>query len=114
MARRGFGHPDPTQAKVNDEAIIAAVVTNPRVMRDMPRLLRAAGLTLVRSLSYVLAEIGSADFWLPAIASFRRLIPAAGTMTEAVANELADALVEASDAGVFFGASNYYSYVAVS
>jgi hypothetical protein len=30
-------------------------------------------------------------------------------MTEADANELADALV-----GVFFGASNYYSYVAVS
>jgi hypothetical protein len=34
-------------------------------------------------------------------------------MTEADANELADPLVEASDDGVFFGASNYYSYVAV-
>ena len=60
-----FGHPDPTQAKVNDEAIIDAVVTNPRVMRDMPRLLRAAGLTLVRSFSYVLAEIGSATSGSP-------------------------------------------------
>ena len=53
-----FGHPNPTQAKANDEAIINAIVTNPRVMRDMPRLLRAAGLTLVKSFSYVLAEIG--------------------------------------------------------
>jgi hypothetical protein len=35
-------------------------------------------------------------------------------MTEADANELADALVKASEDGVFFGASNYYSYVAVS
>ena len=35
-------------------------------------------------------------------------------MTDAAANELADTLVEASDAGVFFGASNYYSYVAMS
>jgi hypothetical protein len=35
-------------------------------------------------------------------------------MTEEAANELADALVEASDDRVFFGASNYYGYVAVS
>jgi SAM-dependent methyltransferase len=111
-ASLSFGHPDPANAKANDEAIIDATVTNPRVMRDMPRLLRAAGLTLVASFSYVLAEIGRADFWLPAIASFRRLVPAAGTMTEAAANEVADALVRASDDGVFFGACNYYSYVA--
>ena len=107
-----FGHADPAEAKANDEAIIDAIVTNPRVMRDMPRLLRAAGLTLVASFSYVLAEIGRADFWLSAIASFRHLVPAAGTLTEAAADELADALVKASDDGVFFGASNYYAYVA--
>lgn len=107
-----FGHLDPAQAKAADEAIVNAVITSPRVMRQMPRLLHSAGLSLVASRSYVLAEIGKADFWLPAIASFRRLIPAAGTMTESDANALADALVKASDEGVFFGASNYYSYVA--
>jgi ubiquinone/menaquinone biosynthesis C-methylase UbiE len=107
-----FGHPDSAQAKAADEAIIDAIVTSPRVMREMPRLLHAAGLTLTASRSYVLAEIGKADFWLPAIASFRRLIPAAGIMTEGAANALADALVKASDEGTFFGASNYYSYVA--
>jgi len=107
-----FGHPDEAQAKAADEAIINAVITSPRVMRQMPRLLRAAGLTLVASRSYVLAEIGKADFWLSAIAGLRRLIPAAGTMSEDAANALADALLKASDEGVFFGASNYYSYVA--
>ncbi len=107
-----FGHADPAQAKADDEAIINAIITSPRVMRQMPRLLRSAGLTLVASRSYVLAEIGKADFWLPAIASFRRLIPAAGTMTESDAHALADALLKASEEGVFFGASNYYSYVA--
>lgn len=107
-----FGHPDTAQAKAADEAIINAIVTSPRVMREMPRLLRAAGLTLTASRSYVLAEIGKADFWLTAIASFRRLIPAAGAMTESAADALADALVTASDEGAFFGASNFYSYVA--
>jgi hypothetical protein len=33
-------------------------------------------------------------------------------MSESDANTLADALLKASDEGVFFGASNYYSYVA--
>ena len=102
-----FSHADPATGKTNDEALINAVITSPRVMRQMPRLLRDAGLALVASFPYVLAEIGQADFFVPAIASFRRLIPVAGTMTEAEAN-----------AGrmpcqrVFFGASNYYGYVA--
>jgi ubiquinone/menaquinone biosynthesis C-methylase UbiE len=107
-----FGHPDAAQAKVADEAIINAMITSPRVMRQMPRLLRSAGLLLVASRSYVLAEIGKADFWLSCIASLRRLIPVAGTMSESAANALADGLLQASDEGVFFGASNYYSYVA--
>src|SRR5215475_6460534 len=107
-----FGHADAAQAKAADEAIINAIITSPRVMRQRPRLLRSAGLSLVASRSYVLAEIGKADFWLSAIASFRRLIPAAGTMSETAANALADGLLEASKEGVFFGASNYYSYVA--
>lgn len=111
-ASMSFGHSDPAQAKVSDEAIIKSIITSPRVMRQMPRLLRSAELALVASRSYVLAEIGKADFWLPAIASLRRLMPAAGVMSESGANALADELVKASDESVFFGASNYYSYIA--
>src|SRR5262245_65797469 len=81
-------------------------------MRQMLRLLRSAGLALVGWRSYVLAEIGRADFWLSAIARFQPLLPASGTMSESEAKTLADALLKASDEGVFFRASNYYSYVA--
>ena len=56
-----FDHADPLKGKANDEALISALVTNPRVMRQMPRLLRAAGLELVMSFSYVLSEIGTAS-----------------------------------------------------
>ncbi len=44
-----FGHPDPDQGKRDDEALIAAIVTNPRVMRQMPVLVHEAGLELVAS-----------------------------------------------------------------
>ncbi len=106
-----FGHPDSDQGKRDDEALIGAIVTNPRVMREMPVLARAAGLELVASFSYVLAEVGKADFWLSAIESFRKLMPVAGAMSEAGANAWAERLMQASETGVFFGASNYYSYV---
>ncbi len=91
--------------------MIAAIVTNPRVMRQMPVLAREAGLELVESFPYVLAEVGKADFWQPAIESFRRIMPTAGAMSEAEANAWADRLLQASESGLFFGASNYYGYV---
>jgi len=82
------------------------------VMREMPQLLREAGLELDASFSYVIADIGKADFWAPAIQSYVRLLPKAGAMTESRAQAWADAMLKRSDQGVFFGASNYYSYVA--
>ena len=78
----------------------------------MPRLLSEAGLELLASLQHVLAEIGSADFWLSALESFRKLIPKAGAMSEEETAVLVDGLLEDSRNGVFFGACNYYSYIA--
>lgn len=107
-----FDHPNPAKGKSYDEALISAIVSSPRVMRQMPRLLSEAGLELVASFQHVLAEIGSANFWLSALESFRKLIPKAGAMSEEEAAGWVDGLLEDSRNGVFFGACNYYSYVA--
>lgn len=107
-----FAFEDPEQGKNYDEKLISAVVTSPYVMRLMPRLLRAAGLEIVRSFSYVMAEIGAADFWLSGIESFRRLAPQSGAMTEEEAEHWIAALKTSSEEGVFFGSSNYYTYIA--
>src|SRR5688572_14361679 len=77
-----FDHRDPMKGKAHDEALINALVTNPRVMRQMPRLLWAAGLELMTSFSYVLSEIGNANFWASAIDTYRKLVVKAGVMTE--------------------------------
>ena len=47
----------------------------------MPRLLKEIGLEIVQSFSYVMTEVGEADFWPSAIESFRRLVPQSGSMT---------------------------------
>jgi ubiquinone/menaquinone biosynthesis C-methylase UbiE len=107
-----FALDDPVESKRYDEALISAVVTSPRVMRQMPRLIQQAGLEMVRVFPYIMAEVGEGDFCLSAIESFEKLAPMSGAMTEAEATSWANALHEASNEGIFFGASNYYTYIA--
>lgn len=107
-----FALDDPVQSKKYDEVMINAVVTSPRVMRQMPRLIRQAGLEMVTTFPYIMAEVGKGDFWLSGIDSFEKLAPKSQQITEAAAAFWASALHKASDEGVFFGASNFYTYIA--
>lgn len=107
-----FSHEDGDKGKEYDELIQKGIITNTRVMREMPRLLKDAGLQIVASFSHVLADIGKADYWLPALEAYRRLLPNSGAMDAESANHWVDARLRESAEGVFFGASNYYSYVA--
>jgi SAM-dependent methyltransferase len=103
---------EPSQAKAMDDLIIAAQVTNPRIMREMPRLLREVGLKLTASFAYVVADIGKADFFAPGLQALARLLPRSGAMTEGEARAWVDAMLKRSEEGTYFGASNFYSYVA--
>lgn len=107
-----FATEDPVEGKAADEAIINAMVTNPRVMRQMPQLLHEAGLKLAAAFSYVVADMGRADFWGSSIKSLEKLLPKAGAMTDSQAAEWAAGMFRRSDRGTFFGASNFYGYVA--
>jgi SAM-dependent methyltransferase len=98
--------------EATDRAVQRGIVAQPRAMRAMPRLLLEAGLDLNWSRAYVVADIGRADFWAPSVASFRVLLPRAGTMTEAEANAFVDELERASEENRFFAACNFYTYVA--
>lgn len=106
-----FGCADPLQGKAYDEAIVGALVAQPRVMRQLPRLCAALGLEPVRFFSHVLAEFGQADFWSSAIEAYRRLAPRSGVMTGDEADAWAAALRQDALAGVFFGSCNYYTHV---
>jgi ubiquinone/menaquinone biosynthesis C-methylase UbiE len=106
-----FEQKDPEKSKADSEKLIGAMVTQPRVMRQIPRLAKQVGLELEKVFPYILAETGEADFWAPAIESMRTLLPKSGEMTEPEAQAWVEEQQEASELGVFFGASNFYSYV---
>ena len=107
-----FGYSDHAVAKEMEDALLAAVVSKPRVMRDMPRLLRDAGLRLVDVDAHVYADVGRSAFFLGAAESYAPLVARSGL----VAAERVDAwlaeLRSASEDGVFFAACNYYAYIA--
>ena len=61
-------------AKTIEEKLIQLIVANPRIMRDMPRLVAEAGLELVDAEGSLYANIGSGGFWLAAAESYVPLL----------------------------------------
>ncbi len=104
---------EPAKAKAMDETIIGAQVTNPRIMREMPGLLREVGLERTAAFGHVVADIGTADFFAPTLQALRRLLPKSGATSEGEANAWADAMMKRSAEGTYFAASNFYSFVAI-
>lgn len=107
-----FGCTDPGLGKAMEEALQAAVVSKPRVLRDMPRLLRQAGLRLVQTQAHVYAEIGTGRFFLGQIETYGPLIARAGLQPAGQVQAWMDEQRQASEEGTFFGACNYYAYIA--
>jgi ubiquinone/menaquinone biosynthesis C-methylase UbiE len=102
----------PDEGAETDRILQGAIFSQLRVMRSMPRFLANQGFELQWSRAYVAADVGRADFWAPSLASFRVLLPKTGAMSEAEVNAFIDRLEHASAGNRFFGASNFYTYIA--
>jgi SAM-dependent methyltransferase len=107
-----FAHPDHALARTMEDALLAVMVSKPRVMRDMPNLLRAAGLRLVDLDAHVYADVGESTFFLGAAESYAPLVASAGLVPADRVDAWLDGLRRASEEGTFFAACNYYAYIA--
>ena len=85
-----FAYPDHLMAKTIEEKLIQLIVANPRIMRDMPRLVVDAGLELVDSEGSLYANIGSGRFWLAAAESYGPLLARSGLLTQEIADDWRD------------------------
>lgn len=102
---------DPDRAAEIDNAMIEATVTQPRVMRRLPRIAKAAGLSVEGCFSYLIAEAGKPDFFAGLVDTIGPMLVSSGVSSEDEAAEIAADLRTAADEGTFFGACNYYGYV---
>jgi len=107
-----FDSPDPRLGEAVENALQSMIMSAPRVMRELPRLLPQAGLRLVATQAHVYAEAGSSGFMLNLAEAYAPLAAASGLLPAAeVEAWLADQRCAAED-GTFFAACNYYTYVA--
>ena len=95
-----------------ERAIQSMIMSSPRVMRELPRLLPRAGLRLIATQAHVYAEAGSSSFMINLAETYAPLAASAGLLPAAHVDAwLADQRRSAAD-GTFFAACNYYAYVA--
>ena len=106
-----FAYPDHALAKTIEEKLIELIVANPRIMRDLPRLLPAAGLELVEADGTLYANIGSSRFWVGAAESYGVLLARTGLLPPALVDDWRAFQVRSVTDNTFFGASNYYTYL---
>jgi len=106
-----FACTDHGLGKALEEGLIA-LVHNPRVMRDMPHLLRQASLEVTDVMAHVYADVGKGGFFAGPAEGYAPLAARAGLVSQAqVETWLAEQRRRMED-GTFFAACNYYAYIA--
>jgi ubiquinone/menaquinone biosynthesis C-methylase UbiE len=107
-----FGCDDPQLGQAMERAVQSIIMSSPRVMRELPRLLPKAGLELMATQAYVYAEAGASSFLLNLAETYGPLAASTGLVPATHVDAwLADQRRSAED-GTFFAACNYYAYVA--
>lgn len=106
-----FAHPDSGLARRVEDALLEVFVNNPRIMRDLPRLLRQVGLELIEATAHVYADIGRGGFFGNMAETYGAILADAGILPEAEIEGWRVEQARAMADGIFFGASNYYAYL---
>jgi ubiquinone/menaquinone biosynthesis C-methylase UbiE len=106
-----FGSSDPELGSVVESAIQSMIMSSPRVMREVPRLLPRAGLRLVATQAHVYAEAGSSTFMLNLAETYGPLAPTTGLVSAVRVDEWLADQRRAAEQGTFFAACNYYAYM---
>src|SRR5262249_37224216 len=93
------------------QAILAAGVANPYVMRDVPGLLRRVGLSISGFFPTALAEAGKAAFFASLAETYAPMAVRAGVASAEKADRWLEGNRQSSANDTFFAACNYYTYL---
>ena len=94
------------------QAILAAIVANPYVMRELPTILRSVGLEIEGFIPSVLAEAGVGAFFSSLAESYTPVVIRSQTAPEAKANDWLTAYRQTVSSNTAFASCNYYTYLA--
>ena len=106
-----YAHPDVALGQQMDAALAVAAFNNPRIMRDLPRLLPGLGLAMTAAWGDTVAEIGRASYFRSFAQTYLPYVRQAGLVAAARADAWLAYQRDAMDNGTFFASCNYYTYL---
>lgn len=107
-----YGFPDHDFGQRMDAALVTASFNNPRIMRDLPRLMPEIGLLLKTAWGDAVVEIGTGSYFKSFMETYAPYIVRAGLFSEEDVGIWLTSQRKAIEDGIFFASCNYYTYLA--
>lgn len=107
-----YAYPDHSFGHRMDVALASSTFNNPRIMRDLPRLLPELGLKLETAWGDAVVEIGSASFFKSFAETYVPYVKKAGSLPAQAIEAWHKEQQQSMKSGTFFAACNYYTYLA--
>ena len=107
-----FALPDHSFGQRMDMALADATFNNPRIMRDLPRLLPEQGLTTVDAWGDVVVEIGDGSYFKSFAETYAPYVVSSGLVPKDAVSDWLATQRQAMRRGTFFASCNYYTYLA--
>lgn len=95
-----------------DVALANSTFNNPRIMRDLPRLLPELGLELDAAWGEAVVEVGQASYFKSFAETYVPYVKKSGMLPEQSIDAWYNEQLQAMENGTFFAACNYYTYLA--
>lgn len=107
-----YAYADAGLGQLMDKALAEATFNNPRIMRDLARLLRAHGLELLSAWGDAVTEIGSASFFKSFADTYLSYVIDAGFLAAEDVKAWHAYQQRAMEDGTFFAGCIYYTFIA--
>lgn len=106
-----YAFPDHGFGQKMDNALATTTFNNPRIMRDLPRLLPEMDLELKSAWGDAVVEIGEGSYFKTFAETYVPYVKNSGMFSEQAVNIWLDEQYKAMENGTFFAACNYYTYL---
>lgn len=107
-----YAFPDHEFGHQMDAALVSATFNNPRVMRDLPRLLPKLGLEVTAAWGDAVVEIGNGSYFKSFAETYAPSVIRAGLLPADAVETWLTAQRQSIENGTFFASCNYYTYLA--
>lgn len=107
-----YAMPDHEFGQRMDAALVKVSFNNPRVMRDLPRLMSGLGLKLQAGWGDAVTEVGKGSYFKTFAQTYAPYLSISGLCPPESVDAWLQAQLQAIEEGTFFAACTYYTYIA--